>query len=368
VVVSRTPPEAQLLPGATSESADGSTPNGGRHGEGEGPASSRKRTGPAWLVFVPVAALLLILAIVPSPYFLLTPGPAEDVLPLIHVSGRATYQPEGHLLLTAVGFQRARVFQALAARILPHHELHPEQDFLAPGQTDRQQLQVAFSEMDTSKIDAAVVALRRFTNYPTEHGPGALVDFVESGLPADGKIFAGDLITAADGKQIADPGQLGRVIVAAGAGHPITFTIRARGKTRQATVAPTIVKQVDHPIIGISTVANFPFPLTISSGNISGPSAGLMWALGVSDVLTPGDLTGGRTIAGTGEIGPDGKVYPIGGVQEKVVAAERAGASVFIVPTEDAPSARAVADHITLVPVATYAQALNWLLAHGGKA
>jgi PDZ domain-containing protein len=343
-------------------------PSGEQPRDGDGGPSSKERTRPGWLSFVPIAALLLILAIVPSPYFLLTPGPAEDVLPLIHVSGRQTYQAEGHLLLTAVGFQRARLFQALVARILPHHELHPEQDFLAPGQTDRQQLQVAISEMDTSKIDAAVVALTRFTDYPKEHGPGAVVDFVEPGLPAEGKIFAGDLIVAADGTRIADADQLGRVIVAAGAGHPITFTIRAGGKTRQATVAPTIVKQIDHPIIGISTVANFPFPLTISSGNISGPSAGLMWALGVSDVLTPGDLTGGRTIAGTGEIAPDGKVYPIGGVQEKVVAAECAGASVFIVPNADAPSARAVADNITVVPVATYAQALNWLLAHGGRA
>jgi PDZ domain-containing protein len=323
---------------------------------------------PGWLPFLPVAALVLLLTIVPSPYFLLTPGPAEDVVPLIHVSGHPTYQPEGHLLLTAVGFQRARVSQALVARILPHHELRPEHDFLAPGQTDRQQLQVAISEMDTSKIDAAVVALMRFTDYPKEHGPGALVDFVQPGLPADGKIFAGDLIVAAAGRRIADPDQLGRVIEAAGAGHPVTFTIRAGGKTRSATVAPTIVKQVDHPIIGITTVASFPFGLTISSGNISGPSAGLMWALGVSDVLTPGDLTGGRSIAGTGEIGPDGTVYPIGGVQEKVVAAQRAGATVFMVPTADAASARAVASDITLVPVKTYEQALTWLLAHGGRA
>ena len=117
-----------------------------------------------------------------------------------------------------------------------------------------------------------------------------------------------------------------------------------------------------------STVLNFPFSLVISSGDISGPSAGLMWALGVSDVLTPGDLTGGRVIAGTGAIGPDGTVYPIGGVQEKVVTAKAHGATVFFVPVQDAADARRAATGITLVPVKTYADALHWLLTHGGKA
>ncbi len=320
------------------------------------------------LAILPLAALFLILSLLPTPYFLITPGPAEDVTPLIHVSGHPTYPSGGHLLLTAVGFQRANTFQALLAKVLPHHELDPERAFLAPGQTDQQQQQVAISQMDTSKIDAAVVALTRFTDYPDDHGPGALVDYVQPNLPAAGKLFAGDLITAVDGTKIEDPDQLGRLIVAAGVGHPVTFTVTAGGETRTAIIAPKTVKGIDHPIVGITSVANFPFELTISSGNISGPSAGLMWALGVSDVITPGDLTGGRVIAGTGEIGPDGTVYPIGGIREKVVAAQRAGAKVFFVPVQDYPDARGAAPGLVLVPVKDYDQALNWLLAHGGRA
>jgi PDZ domain-containing protein len=91
-----------------------------------------------------------------------------------------------------------------------------------------------------------------------------------------------------------------------------------------------------------------------------------MWTLGVIDVLTPGELTGGRTIAGTGTIVGDGAVGPIGGVQQKVVAAERAGARVFFVPADNAADARAVAKGITVVPVRTYQDALDYLLAHGG--
>jgi PDZ domain-containing protein len=277
------------------------------------------------------------------------------------VSGHPTYPPSGHLLLTTVGFQRANVFGLLAAKVLPHRELFPEQAFLAPGQTDQQQQQQALSQMDTSKIDAAVVALTRYAGYPANHGPGLLVEDVFPKTPAEGKIFPGDVIREVDGKAVDDPDQLGAMIKAVGVGHPLTFTIEAGGKTRQASVAPAKLPNVDHPAIGISLVSNFPFPLTIDSGNIGGPSAGLMWTLGLVDLLTPGDLTGGRTIAGTGEITVEGKVLPIGGVQEKVVAAERAGATIFFVPPQDAAAARSVAKKILLVPVKTYLDAVAYL-------
>jgi PDZ domain-containing protein len=109
-------------------------------------------------------------------------------------------------------------------------------------------------------------------------------------------------------------------------------------------------------------IQSFPFPITISSGTIGGPSAGLSWALGLYDLLTPGDLTRGRTIAATGELGPDGTVYPIGGVQEKVRAADSAGASVLLVPTQNLAAARSVGDEdVRLVAVKTFDDALAYL-------
>jgi len=89
-----------------------------------------------------------------------------------------------------------------------------------------------------------------------------------------------------------------------------------------------------------------------------------MWTLGLIDLLTPGDLTGGRKIAGTGEIGPDGKVYPIGGVEEKVVAAERSGAVVFFVPKDNAAAARSVAHRMAIVSIGTFADAVRYLQQH----
>jgi PDZ domain-containing protein len=217
--------------------------------------------------------------------------------------------------------------------------------------------------MDTSKIDAAVVALRAFAGYPRRHRPGALVERVFAGTPADGKLFAGDVIAAVDGQRVQGPGDIGVAVRTAGAGTSLTFTVHGRpGGTVDVSVVPARVRGVNRPVIGVSTVANFPFPLTIESGDIGGPSAGLMWTLGLIDLLTPGDLTRGRTIAGTGEIQPDGTVLPIGGVQEKVRVADAAGASVLIVPTQNLADARSVHDEdVRLVPVASFDDALAYL-------
>jgi PDZ domain-containing protein len=325
----------------------------------------RPSFSPKALAVVPLVALLLILYVVRLPYFVIGPGPAEDVEPLIHVTGTTTYPSKGHLLLTAVTEQQANAYDLLAAWIDPAAIVVPESQILAPGQTQEQEFQIALSQMDTSKIDAAIVALTAYANYPKRHRSGALVELTFPGTPADGKIFAGDLIAAIDGQPIEGPDDVGKHIVAAGDGHPLRFTIRGRpGGQTTVTVTPRYDARAKRPIIGVSTVPNFPFPVTIRSGDIGGPSAGLMWALGLIDVLTPGDLTGGRKIAGTGEIGPDGKVYPIGGIQEKVVAAQRAGATIFLSPAANAADARSVAQGITVVSVGTYRDAVTYLTSH----
>jgi Lon-like protease len=322
--------------------------------------SLRPRRG-RLVYLLPVLTLLFIMSLIRLPYFVFRPGPAQDVETLIHISQHQTYPSRGHMLLTSVSYFRPNVYQVLRAWLDSAEAVVPEKDVLAPGQSQDQEFQQALSQMDTSKIDAAVVALTRYAGYPEKRGPGLLVEAAFPKTPAEGKIFAGDLIRAVDGRSLDDPDQLGSMIRAAGIGHPLTFTIEAGGKTRRVSVAPARVPGVDHPVIGVSLVNNFPFPLTIDSGNIGGPSAGLMWTLGLVDLLTPGDLTGGRTIAGTGEITVEGKVLPIGGVEEKVVAAERSGATIFFVPAKDAGAARSVASKIVLVPVSTYLDAIAYL-------
>lgn len=321
------------------------------------PQARRRR----WLALLPLAMLAFVLYALPLPYFLFSPGPARDVQPLIEVNDHPVYPSRGQLLLTSIYFQRATAVDAVEAWIDPAKTLVPEGAVLAPGETVEEEAEAARSEMDTSKIDAAVVALIETTDYPDDHGPGALVERVFAGTPAEGKLFAGDVIVAAAGRRVADPDALGRAIADAGAGNPLRLTVQAGGETRRVVVRPTTLPERADPIIGITSVHNFPFEVTIRSGDIGGPSAGLMWTLGLIEKLTPGDLTGGRKVAGTGAIDAEGIVTEIGGVEEKVVAAERAGAEIFFAPPGNVEAARAVADEITVVPVRTYRDALEYL-------
>ena len=310
---------------------------------------------------IPLAGLAFIAYFVRLPYFVLSPGPARDVKPLIHIDKRPVYPSRGSFLLTAVSVKRANLYEALHAWIDPVEATVPERDILAPGRTEEEEAEAALYQMDTSKIDAAYVALRGYGGYPRKHGLGALVESVGTGVPAEGKLFAGDLILAVDGAKVQGPDDVGSRIREAGEGGRLTFTVRAGGKTRKVSVAPAKVRGYAEPIVGVSLIHSFPFPVTIESGDIGGPSAGLMWTLGLIDLLTPGDLAGGRRIAGTGAITLRGQVLPIGGVQEKVVAAENAGAAVFFTPRANAADARSVAHSVDIVPVGTYRDAVAYL-------
>jgi PDZ domain-containing protein len=325
------------------------------------------------LAALPVLVLLLALWAIRLPYFVLEPGPAQEVGPLIHVSGHPTYQSQGHLLLTDVEFFQPNAYEAVAGWVNPHDHVVRQDELLPPGQSQGQYIRQGLSQMDTSKIDATVVALTEETDYPKDHGPGVLIEGVLPDAPATNRLFPGDLVTHVDGKAVDSVAQVSTAIKAAGYGSTVTFTVEAGGRVRTVKVSPAHVRYeivpgrfrtIPGPAIGVTMVANFPFDVTISSQGIGGPSAGLMWALGITDEITPGDLTGGRTIAGTGEIAVNGQVLPIGGVQQKVVAAEAAHATVFFVPVANADDAAAVSQGIKLVPVKTYSDALEWLEQH----
>jgi PDZ domain-containing protein len=327
--------------------------------------ATRRRRPWGWLALVPLATLAFVMYFVQLPYFVIGPGPSQDVEPLIHIDGPPVYPSEGQLLLTTVTVDRTNAYGLFSAWLDPAAAVVSEREVLAPGQTEEQELQVARSQMDTSKIDAAVVALSAVTDYPQRHGQGLLIDLVAVDAPATGKLFPGDVVVAMDGRKVNDLDAARRLIRQAGAGTPIRLTVLGRpGGETQVTVAPTTVRfeGEEQVVIGVRFVPNFPFPLAIESSNIGGPSAGLMWTLGLVDLLTAGDLTGGRTIAGTGEIALTGEVFPIGGIEEKVVAAELAGAEIFFAPEENAAAAREVADEIRIVAISTYEDALAFLL------
>jgi PDZ domain-containing protein len=318
-------------------------------------------------ILAPAAALAICLYAVELPVFVESPGSARSVLPLIDVDGTDTFGSRGEFLLTTVNLGRANVYDALAAWVDPDAEVLQEREVLAPGQTDREYERISRSLMDQSKIAAVAVALESLTDYPRTHGRGVIVQDVVSGTPAAGELFPGDLITSIDGDPLGGVGELRRLIAAAGTERPLRLLVRPveGGDSRQVTVRPARIGGQDRSVIGIVSVDNFPFDVRISSGDIGGPSAGLMWALGVTDLLTEEDLTAGRQVAGTGSIDLEGRVGPIAGVRLKIVAAEEAGADVFLVPVGNMAEARGAGDEIDVVPVATVDQAVGALDGEG---
>ncbi len=315
------------------------------------------------LALVPVLAAAVVLAAVPLPLFAVAPGPARDVVPLIQIEGHRTYEPSGDLLLTTVTVNHSTAFEALRGWLDEFSDIVPERLILPPGLTEEEEDQISRSQMDESKLTAAAVALARVTDYPQRHGSGALVRRVQAGSPADGRLFPGDLIERVDGTAVGSVEDVGRLVRAAGIGRRVSVVVRVEDQTRTVRLRPRELEPDGAPKIGVELLESFPFHLLIESGDIGGPSAGLMWTIGVIDLLTPGDLTGGRRIAGTGTIEVDGNVGPIGGIGQKIVAADRAGADAFLVPRADMAAAREAQTDLELVPIDDLEDALDYLVS-----
>jgi PDZ domain-containing protein len=187
---------------------------------------------------------------------------------------------------------------------------------------------------------------------------------VQKGFPADGVLKAGDVITKVDGQPVTSQGSLTRLVYAHPAGSTLTLTVIRGGQSRQVQVGTR--QSGGHPVMGVQITEQykFPFDVKISVGDIGGPSAGMMFSLGIIDKLTRLQLTAGRFIAGTGEITASGQVQPIGGIQQKMVGARNAGATIFLTPASNCADTKgAVPAGLRLVKVSTLNQAVTYLEA-----
>jgi PDZ domain-containing protein len=320
------------------------------------------------IVFLTFLSIVVIVgSYVTLPYYSEAPGPAHEVGPLIQFTGHQRYDSQGRFVLTSVleSVQRLTAIGALGAWLDPNRAVVPENELLFSGETQQQEHQRSISEMDQSKLDAVAAVLSELAAYPKHHGNGVLIESVAPGCPAQGNLFPGDLITSIDGSPVTLRREASKAIDAVPVGQPIRFEVHAGGSTETVDLSRAPCGQNGQPLVGISTLQNFPFKVSISSSNIGGPSAGLMWALGLYDLLTPADLTQGRTIAGTGAIDRSGTVFPIGGVSEKLIAARRAGADVFLVPRQNLAEAKASAGGLRLIPVGSLQDALDFLRSSG---
>ena len=294
------------------------------------------------------------------PYFAQGPGPAREVFPLIRFEGHPRYESSGRLLATTVEFKQVTPLEAFLVWVDPSRSLI-DRGVLYPPELDEEEEEArAISQMDQSKIDAAYVVLRELTDYPEEHGDGALIEAVIPGCPADGRLFPGDLVSKVQGESIASQAEASEAIDEVGRDERLTFEVEAAGETHAVGMARAACIPDDPArYVGITMVDAFPFDIAISSGEVGGSSAGLMWALGLYDLMTPGDLTRGRTIAGTGAIDLEGNVGPIDGIRDKVRAAMGADAAVFLTPDANMADLEGFdPGELRLVPVSNFREVL----------
>lgn len=316
------------------------------------------------VLYVAIGVIAGLAVTVYLPWYAVGPGPARAVQPLIRFEDRTRYESQGSFVMTSVRYTRLTGLDMLLAWLDPDRAVVARSVLYPDGENVQVERERSISQMDSSKLDASAVVLRDLEGYPRDHGDGVLVESVVSGCAADGELFPGDRILSIDGEPVDSYRDASRAIESAPSGSTLTFDLSVDGDPETVDLLREPCGDSEDPLVGVRMINSFPFDVSIASGEIGGPSAGLMWALGLYDLLTAGDLTDGRTIAGTGQIALDGTVFPIEGIDEKLSAAADAGASVFLVPQGNMNAARASGGHgLELVPVATFDGALAYL--HG---
>lgn len=323
-----------------------------------------------------VTALLLLVMLTPAaPYAIEWPGPTVDTLgevdgePLIDVAGAPTYPTEGSLALTTVysrGGPRNPVdfLRVVGAWLSPTHTVVPAEVVYPRELSPEDYADRLAAQMTTSQEDATVAAL-------TELGYEVPAELVVVGtVPAsgaDGVLVAGDVVRAAGGHELATFQALVDVLAATAPGTSLPLQVDRAGERVELRVL-TGADGEGGSVLGAFFDPAFDLPVDVELriDDVGGPSAGLMFALGIIDVLTPGALTGGLDVAGTGTIAVDGAVGQISGTRLKVAAAQRDGADFFLAPLENCEEAeRALADGLRVVGVQTLEQARDAVAAIG---
>jgi len=340
----------------------------------------RKRHSLRW-VFWGVALVVVLGVFVASRinlnYYAIQPGTAQAVQPFITVPPGKGHPVADPVLLTDVEEARVTALSYLFFKLQSDTALYSVPSVtggVSPGELDAQGA-LQMSQAET----AAKVASLRHLGYPVPGVPvGAVIAGTFPGTPAYGVLNVGDVVTAVDGKATPTALALETALTPYRSGQSVIFTVRRNGTAPPGPVTLTLrrtVVDVDGEKVVVSVgiepqdqvAYSYPFPVSINVVDIGGPSAGLAMTLGVIDTLGGGHLTGGHKVAATGTMDASGDVGDVGGVAQKTVAVENAGATIFLVPPQEYGAARSKdRPGLKIYAVSTLDQALRVLAANGG--
>lgn len=349
------------------------TPPGGGH-----PPHRRARR---WWRVVAVVALLcgLVAAAttVPLPYYLVQPGSVRPAEQRVDIEGAPSFETDGEVLFTTVLLSQATPVLMVRSWLDDAVETRTEEEMYPEGDRETNQ-RVNRVRMDLSKLTATRVALELVGIEAEYTADGARVLGVISDGPSDGVIEPDDVIVGVDGDEVAMPDDIAGTLGDREPGDTVRVEVRRDGGEERSEVRVTLGEsptEDGRPVLGVEVEPADPsidseVSVTVDSGEVSGPSAGLAWTLAIIDRLTPGSLTEGRRIAVTGEIRDDGTVGPVGGVVQKLSAVKREGLEVFMYPAETSEDeqrelARIAGDDVELWPVEDIDAAVDRLAPDG---
>jgi Lon-like protease len=340
--------------------------------------SPDRRSAGLWIALsVAIGLLVTVLtlgSLIEIPYVAIAPGSARATEPLVTIEGAEAYDAEGDIYFLTAQLSDTSLLEAARGWLDPDTEVVPVEQVRPQGLTEEESDLINAQAMLGSKETAAVVALTELGYELSPSGTGAVVLEITANSPAEGVLSVSDTIVSVDGRPITQTGELGEAIGGLAPGARTVLGVEdADREAREITV--TLEARPDDPAKGFLGVATetrdfdpgLPFEVSIDSGQVGGPSAGLAFTLSIIDLLTPGELTGGHRVAVTGTIQSDGTVGNVEGYAQKAAAAADQDTDVFLVPTDGLAEAEAHAHGMRVIAVDTVDDALAALAELGGE-
>ena len=325
--------------------------------------------------------IILLIALMPiglikTDYYFMSPGPPYQWE--IDYGTLDNYPFEGNLYQLTVRRDEANIFVYAWSLLNDSYDLYPREIILPDGVTPKELSEISIQNMRTSENVAIAVALKNIGYDIESKGDGVSVVGILDDSPVQNKLKKGDLLNSINAIEISSASEFISTLRTYNIGETVSIGLlrEVKGNLEQLYIETTLIEHVEYegePMVGfLATTVNerfdFPFEVDIKTGNVGGPSAGLMMALNVYNNLIPEDITNSMIIAGTGTIEIDGSVGPVGGIKQKIIAAKRAGAELIIVPVANFEEAKVFeTDKTAIVEVDSFAEALSVISQYSSR-
>jgi PDZ domain-containing protein len=320
--------------------------------------------------------LISSLSFIQTEYYFMSPGPPYQWD--IDYGEIDNYEFDGSLYQLTVRRDEANVLIYIWSLVNDSYDLYPREVILPDGVTPKELSEISIQNMRTSENVAIAVALKNVGYEISSKGDGVAVVGILDDSPVKDKLKKGDLLNSINNKNISSATEFISTLRTYSIGETVSIGLLREidGNKKTLTIETTLIEHVEYegePMVGfLATTVNerfdFPFEIDIKTGNVGGPSAGLMMALNVYNNLIPEDLTNSMIVAGTGTIEIDGSVGPVGGIKQKVIAAKRAGAELILVPVANFEEAKIFeTEETAIVAVDSFSEALSVISQYSSR-